>query len=143
MHGATRDFDAVVVGIADAVCTLKTWQQARVQVDDFAFEGIDKCWAENTHEPCENNELRAKRANALNIHSVRFGTEARASAAGVLIDGRHGVLLAKVENARIGDITDERGHFSTPQIMRRLGFEQRFRIGTASGAENDDRVSHG
>ena len=58
MNGATGDFHSVVKGLIDCMKTCEAREKAWVQVQYLTLKSIDEGGIENSHEPCQGNQVR-------------------------------------------------------------------------------------
>jgi len=140
MDGAAGDGGASSVGLLDGVETGKCGQEAWVKVDDAAVEGGEKSNLEDAHEAGEDNEVSVPGANLFDVALLGGAFELGLKGSGIKVNGGDAKAGAEFEDAGGGLIGDDADDAGATQLAGRLGNENGFGVGAATGAKENDFV---
>ena len=129
---------AGIPGLTDAVEAGEGGQEARVEVDDAAGEGVEEGGLDHAHEAREHHQVDLRGLEGVGPGLLAFGRELRLERPRVEEAGGDAVLRAELQHLAGRDVAPDPDYLGLAQPAFGLGAEDRVGVGAATGTEEGD-----
>ena len=138
MDGAARHLDAPAERLTDSIQTGKAREQARVEVDNAAGEGLQEAGFKDPHEAGEDDQVRLGRLDGGDETRLTLALELGLERGGIDELGPDAEAWPEGKDAGIGAVRKNGHDLGATEVAGVLGLEDGFGVGAAAGTKNDD-----